>query len=75
MAKLSFGLAADGLSGMLQDQDFEEKVAMLRNEFPQVDADQIQHCLETAQGNPDVAFSMLLEDADYLLQQVSWEYT
>lgn len=56
---------------MLQDQDFEEKVTMLRNEFPQVDADQIQHCLETAQGNPDVAFSMLLEDADYLLQQVS----
>ena len=56
---------------MLQDQDFEQKVTKLRDDFPQVNADQIHHCLETAQGNYDVAFSMLLEDADYLLQQVS----
>lgn len=56
---------------MLQDQDFEQKVTKLREDFPLVNADQIHHCLETAQGNLDVAFSMLLEDADYLMQQVS----
>lgn len=60
---------------MLQDQNFEEKFARLRVDFPHVNADQIHHCLETAQGNYDVAFSMLLEDADYLLQQVSRQHS
>ena len=60
---------------MLQDQDFDEKFAKLRIDFPLVNADQIHHCLETAQGNYDVTFSMLLEDADFLCQQVSWPYS
>lgn len=54
----------------MQEQDFEQKVTMLRREFPQVNGDQVHHCLETAQGNPDVAYSMLLEDVDNLVQQV-----
>ena len=54
----------------MQEQDFEQKVAMLRREFPQVNGDQVHHFLETAQGNSDVAYSMLLEDVDNLVQQV-----
>ncbi|KAL3152184.1 hypothetical protein ABBQ32_001273 [Trebouxia sp. C0010 RCD-2024] len=53
----------------LQEQDFEQKVTMLRREFPQVNGDQVHHFLETAQGNSDVAYSMLLEDVDHLVQQ------
>lgn len=53
----------------LQEQDFEQKAAMLRHEFPQVNGDQVHHFLETAQGNSDVAYSMLLEDVDHLVQQ------
>lgn len=54
----------------MQEQDFEQKAAMLRHEFPQVNGDQVHHFLETAQGNSDVAYSMLLEDVDHLVQQV-----
>lgn len=56
----------------MQEQDFEQKVTMLRREFPQVNGDQVHHFLETAQGNSDVAYSMLLEDVDHLVQQVCY---
>ena len=57
---------------ILQEQEFEHNVTTLRKEFSQVDPDQVHHCLETAQGRYDVAYSMLLEDADYLVMQVRW---
>ena len=53
-----------------QELDFEQKVSKLRAAFPQVDDNQVTHCLETAQGSVDAAYGMLLEDVEDLKQQV-----